>query len=246
MVKGSNDGHQVGALPYFYVPDILSTLRLTDEEARHAFRVLRLKSGNEIHITDGQGHLYRAVLCGDSVKEPSVADLQLQSESALRRPRLELAIAPTKNIDRIEYALEKLTEVGIEKLSLVVTEHTIRRKVNMQRLERVMISAMKQSEKLNTVQLQLYDSLDDYLNSDLYESRYIGYCGDTSEKKDLRGVFQSGKDSSFLIGPEGDFSNQEVEQSISKNFVPVALGEERLRTETAGIYVGVLHHVLNF
>lgn len=231
--------------PYFFVPNILSTMRLGEEEANHAFRVLRLESGDQVYITDGIGHLYSATLVGSSVKEPSVENLSLIDEIQLRRPRLELAIAPTKNIDRIELALEKLTEVGIERFSLVITERTIRRKVNMERMERVMVSAMKQSEKLTMVELRIYSSLAEYLASDLYEGRFIGYCGEEGEKRLVTDIFQKGRDSSFLIGPEGDFTPGEVDLARKNGFQPVSLGGERLRTETAGIYSGILHHVLN-
>lgn len=231
--------------PYFYEPDILANQRLGDEEANHAFRVLRLKAGDEVYIADGRGHLYRATLVGSSVKESVIEGLQLIEELQIKRPRLELAIAPTKNIERIELALEKLTEVGLERLSLVITDRTIRRKVNMERLERVMVSAIKQSEKLSVVELRLFGSMKEYLQSDLYEGRYIGYCGEQAEKRYITELFQRGKDSSFLIGPEGDFTPDEVVQAIAKGFHPVALGDERLRTETAGIYAGILHHVLN-
>lgn len=231
--------------PYFFEPDILSTQRLGEEEASHAFRVLRLKAGDNVYITDGRGHLYSASLVGSSVKETAIEGLQLIQELQLSRPRLELAIAPTKNIERIELALEKLTEVGLERLSLVVTDRTIRRKVNMERMERVMISAMKQSEKLSTVEVRLFTSIKEYLKSDLYEGRFMGYCGEQVEKRYITEVFQSGKDSSFLIGPEGDFTSDEVALAMAKGFQPVALGDERLRTETAGIYAGILHHILN-
>lgn len=117
----------------------------------------------------------------------------------------------------------------------------------MERLERVMVSAMKQSEKLSTVELRLYSSLRSYLQAhDLYQGRYMGYCGEQTEKQDLRDVFVRGLDTSFLIGPEGDFTPEEVSLALQSGFNAVALGTERLRTETAGIYAGILHHVLNY
>lgn len=231
--------------PYFFEPDLLLTQRLGEEEANHAFRVLRLKAGDEVYITDGRGHLYSATLVGSSVKEPALEGVQLINELQLSRPRLELTIAPTKNIERIELALEKLTEVGLERLSLVITDRTIRRKVNMERMERVMVSAMKQSEKLSTVELRLYGSMKEYLQSDIYEGRFIGYCGAQMEKRYITELFRKGLDTSFLIGPEGDFTPEEVALAMAKGFQPVALGDERLRTETAGIYAGMVHHILN-
>lgn len=235
----------IGDLPYFYAPDISSSLTLPQDEAKHAFRVLRLEVGENVLITDGLGNLYSAKISNNSLKGQNVTDLVLVETTPPMCPKLEVAIAPTKNIDRIEWSLEKLTEIGITRFSLVVTEHTIRRCVNMERLERIMVAAMKQSEKLRTVELNLFPSLKDYLSQITYEGRYIGYCADTFEKRELKETFVSGVDSSFLVGPEGDFTNEEVKLALSYGFKTVSLGSERLRTETAGIYVGILHHILN-
>lgn len=232
-------------IPYFYVPDIAESCELTLEEAKHAYRVLRLSSGDRINISDGRGHLYSAYLSGGSPKEPTVSDLMLIGETDGVSPKMELAIAPTKNIDRIEWVLEKLTEVGMSRLSLVITERTVRQNINMDRLDRLMVAAMKQSEKLWRVELNLYGSLAQYLSEVSYEGRYIGYCAEVGEKWELKELFVKGRDSSFLIGPEGDFTSEEVRIAMDYGFLPVSLGRERLRTETAGLYVGMLHHLFN-
>lgn len=231
--------------PYFYAPDILETLHLNEEEATHAFKVLRLQNGDQIYITDGKGHLYSAVVLDNNPKVATITDLQLCLRASATAPQLEIAIAPTKNIDRIEWLLEKLTEISIQRLALVITERTIRKRINLERMNRVMVSAMKQSEKLNAVEINLYNSLEEYLSEHPYPNRYIAYCGDKYNKSELKKVFATEKDTSFLIGPEGDFSESEVEQAIQEGFLPVSLGNERLRTETAGLYVGMLHHILN-
>lgn len=235
----------MGDLPYFYVPEIATTHELSQDEAKHAYRVLRLKAGDEINISDGLGHLYSAKLLGASPKEPQVTDLTLVRKAEDKSPKLEVAIAPTKNMDRIEWTLEKLTEVGVSHFSIVITDRAVRRNVNMERLERLMVAAMKQSEKLVAVDLQLYGSMGEYLSQVQYEGRYIGYCAEVGEKRYIKDVFKVGQDSSFLIGPEGDFTSDEVELAHQSGFVPVSLGDERLRTETAGLYVGMLHHILN-
>lgn len=237
--------NMIGDLPYFYAPNISASLTLPLDEAKHAFKVLRLDVGADILVTDGNGKLFSAKIVNKSFKEQNLSDLRLVYTSPQMLPRLEVAIAPTKNIDRIEWALEKLTEIGITRFSLVITEHTIRRRVNMERLERIVVSAMKQSEKLRTVELNIFTSLKEYLSQLAYEGRYIGYCAYIFEKKELRDAFVPGLDNSFLIGPEGDFTREEVELAISYGFNTVSLGSERLRTETAGIYVGILHHILN-
>ena len=171
----------IGDLPYFYAPDISSSLTLPQDEAKHAFRVLRLEVGENVLITDGLGNLYSAKISNNSLKGQNITDLVLVETTPPMCPKLEVAIAPTKNIDRIELALEKLTEIGITRFSLVFTEHTIRRRVNMERLERITVAAMKQSEKIRTVELNLFPTLKDYLSQLTYEGRYIGYCADTFE-----------------------------------------------------------------
>lgn len=231
--------------PYFYLPDIGCVAELTPTEAQHAFKVLRLREGDEIRVTDGKGHLFRAFLGGSSPKEAGLEGVELIETYSPNRPRLELAIAPTKQMERIEMVLEKMTEVGLDRFILVNTEHTIRGRVNRARLEKVMVSAMKQSRKLVATDILLYDSLPEYLRSDLPEGRYIAYCGEDHRKEDLRSQFKSKEDVAILIGPEGDFTRSEVDTAVASGFEVVSLGTERLRTETAAIYAGLVHHILN-
>lgn len=233
-------------IAYFYVPDIKVTKKLSEEEANHAFRVLRLVPGTLVYITDGQGNLYSAKLDERNPKSAKIADLALVETQVLERPPLQLSMAPTKNIDRVELVVEKLTELGIEKLSLVLTERAIRRKVNLDRMHRIMVAAMKQSEKLSTVEIEVYDSMSDFVSSgNLHEGKYIGYCGEEYPKIELKECFEKGVGSTFLIGPEGDFTPEEVSVATEAGFKAVSLGRERLRVETAALYVGMLHHILN-
>lgn len=244
MAKSKND-KQV-ELSYFYVPDILATKRLSEAEAQHALRVLRLQAGTVIHITDGKGRLYTGVLeDGRNPKSATVTDLHLVREDVAYRPYLHVAIAPTKNADRIEWTLEKLVEVGIDKVSFVITDRTIRSRVNMERMERIMVSAMKQSEKLRTVELVLVKSLNEFFDADNSDRKYIAYCGAEYERKELKDCFTKGRSATYLIGPEGDFTPEEVRDAVRAGYQVVSLGRERLRTETAGLYVGMLHQILN-
>lgn len=231
-------------IPHFYQPDILETMTLGQEDSSHASRVLRLQSGDKIRVTDGIGHLYEATIAGGS-KEVLLSGIQEIATDTAPVPPLHIAIAPTKNIDRIEWMVEKLCEVGLRHLSIVNTEHTIRKNVNLTRLEKVIISAVKQSRKVFMTELDYFDSLNDFLRSPLAKQRFIGYCGDEFEKKELAQDFATEVSSVFLIGPEGDFSPSEVRQATDAGFVPAMFGRERLRTETAGLYAGMLHHILN-
>ncbi|MDO4771601.1 16S rRNA (uracil(1498)-N(3))-methyltransferase [Porphyromonas sp.] len=238
--KGSED------TTYFYAPEIESTGVLPPEESAHAIRVLRLKEGDRIFVTDGKGSLYQAVILSTDPKETAVSIESTVTTYNKRTPSFHLAIAPTKNIDRIEWMIEKLTEIGLDRISILNTEHTVRRQVNTDRLQKIIVSAMKQSRKLVLPRLDKYDSLSAFL-ADIPDSpqRYIAHCDESSERRELKEHFVKGQDAVFLIGPEGDFSPKEVEQALAAGFVPVTLGEERLRTETAGLYVGFLHHLYN-
>lgn len=231
---------------YFYAPDVVSTGCLPPEESAHAIRVLRLKEGDRILVTDGKGALYEAVILSGDSKGTAVAIERTVETFERTRPEVHLAIAPTKSIDRIEWMLEKLIEIGLNRISLICTEHTVRRHVNIERLQKIMISAMKQSRKLVTTEILWHDSLKAFLTTLPDTSRkYIAHCDESDVRQELQEVFAKGEDSIFLIGPEGDFSPKEVEAAKASGFVPVMLGKERLRTETAGLYVGFLHHLYN-
>lgn len=230
----------------FYAPDLLSTGILPPDESAHAIRVLRLQVGDKILVTDGKGTLYETVLLSQDPKGTALGIEQVLESHAPTRPHIHLGIAPTKSIDRIEWMLEKLIELGLDRISLIATDHTIRRQVNLDRLGKIAVSAMKQSRKLVTTEIQWHDDLEDFL-SDLPKdsAKYIAHCDETSERQELKDVFRLGTDSVYLIGPEGDFSPSEISRAKSAGFVPVLLGRERLRTETAGLYVGFVHHLLN-
>ena len=236
-------------LPLFYAPLFRSSLTLPPEESRHAARVLRLSDGDEVLVTDGAGSLCAATLLNVREKEIPLSLLSEIPESGKRIPPLTLAIAPTKNIDRIEWLLEKLTEVGLRELAILYSERSLRHSVNLERLEKVMISALKQSRKRHAVTITEHRSVRELLLSHAsdvpHPSLYIGYCGADYPKVPITRAFRPGTPSLFLIGPEGDFSPEEVSLAVTLGAAPVTLGDERLRTETAGLYAGILHSVLN-
>ena len=231
-------------LPLFYAPLFRSTALLPPDESKHAARVLRLPEGAPILVTDGKGSLCSARIAGVREGEIALTDLIEMPAHTASLPPLHIAIAPTKNSDRTEWLIEKMVEVGLAKITLLYTERTVRRHVNIARLEKVMISALKQSRKRFVTEIAESPSVEALLREHA-EKAYIGYCGDEFPKKAIREAFVPGKPSLFLIGPEGDFTPDEVRTALDLGATAVTLGEERLRTETAGLYAGILHTVLN-
>ncbi len=232
--------------PLFVVPDVAITGMLSEEESHHVGRVLRMQIGEKLYVTDGAGSLYLAVLKGTDGKELPVELVEKVREVATPHPELHLAVAPLKNADRLEWLLEKLVEVGLASLSLVMTEHTIRKHNNMVRLQKVMLAAVKQSRKRMVTRINEYPGgIRDLCQSELPTQKFIAYCGDEYPKLELAKALRPGCSTVVLIGPEGDFSSEEVEMAVRYGFVPVALGTERLRSETAAVYAGMLHHIIN-
>lgn len=235
-------------LPLFYVPRLSDTLTMGEEESKHLARVLRLSPGDAIMVTDGEGQMWNAVLTDVSPKASGFSLINEVPQSTVILPPLYLAVAPTKNIDRIEWMLEKMVEVGLEGLFILYTDRTVRRQVNLTRLEKIMISALKQSRKrriTSIIECDGIEALFEHLSSLSTLSSYIGYCSDEYPRRSIKEVFVPAVPSLFLIGPEGDFTPDEVRLTTQRGAIPVTLGEERLRTETAALYSGILHSVLN-
>jgi 16S rRNA (uracil1498-N3)-methyltransferase len=220
----------------FYTPDI-NGLRyvLNEEESAHALRVLRLKAGDGITLVDGRGGWYRAQIVEMHHKHCEVEVLEHQADDGLRPYRLHIGIAPTKNIDRFEWFIEKATEIGIDEITPLLCERSERKLVNTERLQRVMIAAMKQSKKAYLPQLNEMTAFNKWLEAQKTSGCcYIAHCNE-GEKSLLKTAYQPGQDVTIAIGPEGDFSMQEVTQSFACGFKAISLGTSRLRTETAGV-----------
>jgi 16S rRNA (uracil1498-N3)-methyltransferase len=241
----------------FYTPDIAGGLySLNEEESRHCLKVLRLANGEIIHLTDGRGNLFEAVIVQDKGKQ-CVVEVQANlleaggSQVAVHskksfgyRPyRLHIAIAPTKNIERFEWFLEKATEIGIDEITPLICEHSERRQVRTDRLEKVITAAMKQS--LKAWHPELHEALDlkHFLAKPQDAEKYIAFI--TEGAPQLQEVCVKNRDAVVLIGPEGDFSQAEVDLAISSGYQVVSLGSSRLRTETAGIVACHALYLLN-
>lgn len=227
----------------FYTPDIHGDeYVLNPEESKHCVRVLRLAAGENVVLVDGCGNWCNGVIVRAEIKGCQVRITDRVRDYGKRPFHLHLAIAPTKNIDRIEWMLEKCTEIGIDEISLLNTAHSERKVVKEERLEKVIVAAMKQSLKAYLPHLNPMADFRQFIASCGEKQKFIAHCH-PGKKQRLDDVYRLGNDVVILIGPEGDFSEEEVTVAREYGFVPVTLGNSRLRTETAGI---VACHSINF
>ncbi|MBC34485.1 MAG: 16S rRNA (uracil(1498)-N(3))-methyltransferase [Bacteroidetes bacterium] len=218
----------------FYCPDIQgATYTLNEEESKHCVRVLRMGNGDQFHITDGKGGLFTVEIIDEHPKRCSVQVINSEIEYQKRSTYLHLAVAPTKNISRYEWFLEKATEIGIDEITPIICEHSERKEVKIKRLIKVVVAAIKQSLKAYIPKLNETIKFKDLISTDFDGDKYIAYC--EGEPQLLKNAYKSGKNALILIGPEGDFSPEEVDLAIKNGFQTISLGQSRLRTETAAI-----------
>ena len=222
----------------FYAPDIAQTLTLPEEESQHCAKVLRMKAGERIHIIDGVGGLYEAEILESHPKRTQVTILSEQHEYGRRPFRLHLAVAPTKNIDRFEWFVEKATEIGFDELTPLCCRYSERKIIKPERIEKILVSAAKQSLKAYVPRLNPMTIFKDFINNSSsltpHSSLFIAHCYD-QPKQHLLHVCPPASDVVVMVGPEGDFSEEEVELALRNSFQAITLGESRLRTETAGV-----------
>jgi len=225
----------------FYSRDINdSTAKLINEECMHCAKVLRKKLGDKVFVTDGKGNLYSGEIGLISKKVVEISQLvELENQKAPHK--IAIAIAPTKNIDRYEWFLEKVTEIGVTDIYPFLAKRSERKIIKPERLEKRMIAAMKQSKNLHKPTLHPLVGLKELLNFDFEGvSKYIAHCMEPEAA--LQKLYTSGTNAIVLIGPEGDFTEDEVSLAEENNWLEVSLGKARLRTETAGL---VACHLLN-
>ena len=230
----------------FYTPDIETLLFLPEEESQHAIKSLRLQAGSRIELIDGNGVFYVAEIVSPHPKRCEVRILEKRLEFHKRNGHIHIAIAPTKNIERLEWFVEKATEIGIDEITPIICRFSERKIVKRERLVKIAVSAMKQSLKACLPKINEQCTFDELIrrSENLTQcQRFIAHChNDRQEKKRLSSLSLSQPEALVLIGPEGDFSLDEVTQAVKAGFMPVSLGESRLRTETAGI---VACHTMN-
>ncbi|MFN4234908.1 MAG: 16S rRNA (uracil(1498)-N(3))-methyltransferase [Bacteroidia bacterium] len=219
----------------FYTPNISGTeYLLNEEESKHCVKVLRLKEKDIIYLVDGNGGFYKAAISSISGKQCLLKVIEKHNEFGKRNYRLHVAIAPTKNIDRIEWFVEKATEIGIDEITPIICQRSERKIIKTERLEKIAVSAMKQSVKAYLPKINEAASFNDFIKKQNASLKCIAHCL-PENKQELKSIIQSSNDVIILIGPEGDFTSQEIDLAIKHNYIPVSLGESRLRTETAGI-----------
>ncbi|MEG0887803.1 MAG: 16S rRNA (uracil(1498)-N(3))-methyltransferase [Bacteroides sp.] len=218
----------------FYTPDIQIKAELPEEEAQHCIRVLRLTTGDEITLTDGKGCFYRAEISAATNKRCMVTILETIGQDPLWEGHLHIAMGPTKNMDRNEWFAEKATEIGMDELSFLNCRYSERKVIKTERIEKILVSAMKQSLKARLPKLNPMIDFDKFIEQKFDGQKFIAHCYE-GEKPLLKDVFKRGEDTLVLIGPEGDFSEEEVKKALDKGFVAISLGKSRLRTETAAL-----------
>lgn len=218
------------------------TITLDHEESRH-IKVMRLRNGDMIHVTDGNGKLYHAKISGDDPREV-IATIISTEQKEQRSFGIHLAIAPTKNIDRFEWFLEKATEIGIDEITPILCRYSERTVLKTERLHRILVSAMKQSNQFHLPKLNELSNFNDVILKSTEDNKFIAHCYEGS-KTPLWKSSIHGLNTLVLIGPEGDFSKEEVETAISSGYKPVTLGNTRLRTETAGLSAVQTIHFMN-
>lgn len=231
----------------FYAPEIESTLTLPESDSGHCVRVLRMKEGDMIEIIDGRGHRFTCRLSVAHHKRAKVEIVRKQDVLLPWRGRVTVAVAPTKNMDRMEWLIEKLTEIGINRFVPVLCSHSERKEIKTERLEKIAVSAMKQSLKAvlpEIMPMMPFNHFIDFIKVSNAQ-KFIAYCDKTVERHILSREIIADRDMVILIGPEGDFSRPEVDTALSNGFTPVTLGDNRLRTETAALVSVDTYHIIN-
>jgi 16S rRNA (uracil1498-N3)-methyltransferase len=221
----------------FYTPDINPSLPqyfLSEEESKHAVRVLRLVVGDEVTLIDGKGGLYRAEIKDAHPKRTITQINSVTTEFNKRNHYLHIAIAPTKNLDRVEWFLEKATEIGIDEITLIVCQRSERKEAKVDRLDKIITSAIKQSIKAYHPVLNGPVALSQFLKQPFRGQKFIAHCNE-GKKTSLAQSIEKQNRYLILIGPEGDFTPAEVDAALHNGYKAITLGESRLRTETAAL-----------
>jgi len=225
---------------FFYVPDAASQTEMPEEEAMHALRVLRLKSGDEMFLMDGVGNYYRAEVELAATRRCTYKLLETMPQAPQWKGKLHLAIAPTKLMDRMEWMVEKATEIGVNAFDFLNCKQSERKVLRTVRLDKIVTAAVKQSRKAWKPVVGQMTPFKQYVSTGIPGRKYICHCIEDMPRKDLfyelrDNPIQPDEDITIMIGPEGDFTPEEVALAVSAGFVPATLGESRLRTETAGL-----------
>ena len=220
--------------------EIFPDVKINDEEQQHIVKVLRMREGEEIFVTDGKGNLAKGNLIFEG-KKVSLDIKEIKENLPEFSPKLHIAIAPTKNIDRIEFFVEKATEMEVSEITILQTEKTERKNLNIDKLRKQAIAASKQSLRFHFPKINDVTKLSDFLKNVNPETTFVAHCDASFERTEISKI-QNVENITFLIGPEGDFSEKEIKLLAEKDIKAVSLGNQRLRTETAGIFVAAWNY----
>lgn len=229
----------------FFSENIESNIcTLSEEESRHCIKVLRMREGDELFLTDGQGTLCRCQIIDANPKSCVVEIVELNENYGHRPYRLHLAVAPTKNTARLEWLVEKAVEMGIDEITPIICDHSERCVLKKERLDKIAVSAVKQSLKAYLPEISEPTAVKELIDRPFDGQKFIAYC-DGEHRTPLRDAYRPGSNALILIGPEGDFSSNEVSAAIAAGFIPVTLGNCRLRTETAALAATAFFNLSN-
>ncbi len=229
----------------FYAPDIETTGCLSPEDATHCSRVLRKNAGDHIWVTDGKGTRFD---CEITLSTPRKVEVEIARREEVARNwsgEKVVCVAPTKNMDRMEWLVEKAVETGVDRIIPVICDRSERRQIKRERLEKIAVSAMKQSLKTHLPEIGEAVTFRELLDQDFGGLTVMGYCDDNTERRSFASLYRPNEPVRILIGPEGDFSPGEVRQALEKGIQPVTFGRERLRTETAALAALHTTHVVD-
>lgn len=229
----------------FYAPDIPANGTLPESDSQHCSKVLRMKAGDSIEVIDGKGHRYTCVI-DDPHPKRTIVHITATADVPLSwQQQITVAVAPSKHMDRMEWLVEKLTEIGVNRIIPLLCARSERKEIKTERLEKIAVSAMKQS--LKTV-LPVIDEMTPFkqaVASIGNAQRFIAYCDKTIPRRLLAGEYAPYTSAAILIGPEGDFSPEEIKLALDSGYCPVSLGNNRLRTETAALSACDTFHILD-
>ena len=230
----------------FYAPDISGNSFVLDEnESRHCVKVLRLGKSDVVKLIDGKGNLYEGVIIEPNPKACVINISNVIKDYQQRPYRLHLVVSPLKNPERFDWLIEKCVEIGVDEITPVICNKTEKMSIRKERVESIIISAMKQSLKATLTVLNPVTGFREMISQNRSGLKLIAHCSDKYERKSIMQVYKGEKEILFLIGPEGDFTGDEIQEAVSKGFVSVHLGSSRLRTETAAIAACLSIYLLN-
>ncbi len=230
----------------FYTPGINNGVHYLDEsESRHCIKVLRMKKGDLVTMVDGKGNMYEGIISDPDQRKCEIRVTKIINNYGKRNYRLHIAISPLKNQDRFEWFIEKSVEAGIDEITPLYCKNTEKQGIKTDRIKKIIISAMKQSLKAVCPELHKPAEFSDFIRNCSGGIKMIAHCSNETVRNNIMSVYRKGEDAVILIGPEGDFTDEETGMALAGGFIPVHLGSSRFRTETAGVAACMAVYFIN-